>query len=274
MKHIKFLSILLALIPATISASSWTYSFAEDVFNDSTQHRAVIRLDNSKAFGFVRCSNNSSLDIAFSLDKYIGSENRYSVRYRFDKKSVVQSDWGVSTNGTEVFVSNNEVIRFSRDLMSGRELLLEVTDYRGTPNQLKYPLAGSTAAVSKVLAACGIPIEEPKLSIDPDKVTPLVKTAMANWLPNDIKCNNASLKILGYELNELGAQITVDSYYAMQRYFDKTYLKECGPETKSVYEKTYDCQSKERFMSSRVIVLLNREAAQLDRDSYQKSCAN
>ena len=272
MKLLKLVPISLMLMPAITIASSWTYSYVEDDFSDTTQHRAVISLDNSKAFGFVRCAGEKNLDVAFSLDTYIGSDNKYSVRYRFDKGPVVETLWGVSTNGTEVFVSSSEVIGFSRALVAGKELLLEVTDFRGTPKQLKYPLTGTTEAVGKVLAACDIPLQEPELRIDSSKVTPIVQSAMSVWHPKEIKCNKASLKILGYEVKNIGTDITLDSYYAMQRYFDKTYLRECGPETKSVYEKTYDCQSKERFMSSRVIVLLNREAEKVDRAAYAKVC--
>lgn len=274
MKLRTLVPISLMLMPATTIASSWTYSYVDDGFSDTTQHRAFISLDNNKAFGFVRCSGENNLDVAFSLDNYIGSDNKYSVRYRFDKGPVVETLWGVSTNGTEVFVSSSEVIGFSRALVTGRELLLEVTDYRGTPKQLKYPLSGTTQAVGKVLAACGIPLHEPELKIDTSKVTPIIQSAMAIWHPKEIKCNKASLKILGYGVENINTNITLDSYYAMQRYFDKTYLKECGPETKSVYEKTYDCQSKERFMSSRVIVLLNREAAKADQTAYAKVCGN
>ncbi len=273
MEFSKFVSISLVLMPTITIASSWTYSYVEDGFSDTTQHRAVISLEKSKAFGFVRCSGEKNLDVAFSLDAYIGSDNKYPVRYRFDKSPVIETLWSVSTNGTEVFVSSGEVIGFSRALAAGKELLLEVTDFRGTPKQLKYPLTGTTETVGKVLAACDIPVQAPKLSIDPSKVTPIVKSAMANWTPKETKCNKASLKILGYEVENTGSNITAGSYYAMQKYFDKTYLRECGPETKSVYEKTYDCQSKERFMSSRVVVLLNRDAANEDKATFAKNCS-
>lgn len=272
MKFSKFASIFFMLIPTCALASSWTYSYEVDGFSDKNQHRAVISLDNNKVFGFVRCSAEKDLDIVFSLDSYIGTDSKYSVRYRFDKKTVIETLWGVSTNGTAVFVSSSEVIRFGRELIAGNELLLEVTDFRGTPKQVKYPLSGTSDAVGKVFNACHIPVQVPKLSIDPSKVTQLVESAMAKWKPKEIQCNKVSLKILGHDVKDLGTEITINSYYAMQQYFNKTYLKECGPETKSVYEKTYDCQSKERFMSSRVIVLLNREAAKADQTTYAKVC--
>jgi hypothetical protein len=260
------LLITTACLSLTVTAQSWVYDKQEDGFSDTTLHTALLDIPNSKSLIVVRCQGINNFDIVLSLNTYIGSNSDYPVRYRFDKNSVNASAWNVSTKGTALFVKDNEAVEFARNLIKGKELLVEVTDFRNTPHSQTFSLVGATDPVGKVLKACDIPLSPAGFDLDPTRITDTVRTAVDRWLPQQIKCNKASLSALGYEIGEPGNQANAPTYYSMQVYFGKTYLDQCGPDTQPTHEKSVDCQSREIFMSSRVITLLQREAAAIDQN--------
>lgn len=180
------------------------------------------------------------------------------------KNDIQTTSWQTSTEGTAVFVADSEVVDFARNLMAGSEVLIELTDYKGTKHQQKFPLNGSTKAISSVMEACGTSPKGKTIQMDPNRVTALTKEVVGKWTTKQATCNVASLNALGYQAGIPGAKVGPDTYYAMQSFFDKTYLEQCGPDTKPAYEKSTDCQSREVFASGRVFRLLQDYASNKD----------
>ena len=141
---------------SNISASEWLYSKYMDEFLDIETHIARVNSFTHNGYGIARCERGTEFNLIFSVGKFIGTNDNYSVRYRIDKYAPVASSWGVSTEGTSVFVKNREKKQLARQMLLGNSFLLEVADYNGTPYKIELPLKGSNNAIGKVLDACNI----------------------------------------------------------------------------------------------------------------------
>ena len=113
---------VLTIHSALVSAADWTYSTETDDFLDTTQHTARVTAEEGGGYAVARCDENSDFDMYFSVDEFIGSQDRYPVRFRIDKQSPGSSEWGVSTEGTAVFVSNSDKVMLARQMLEGSKL--------------------------------------------------------------------------------------------------------------------------------------------------------
>jgi TonB family protein len=137
-------------------ASAWRYSAAIDPLTDEQVSRAW--MESTGAVINARCrAGIVELYIAKSL--YIAGE-LVPVRYRIDKQPMVEEIWGPSTSGTGVFAP--DAAATARALRSGRSLLVEVSDFRGTPSRLSVSLTGAATTLAKVLSDCGISVIDPR----------------------------------------------------------------------------------------------------------------
>ena len=80
---------LLLLVGATICAplvlaNDWHYQNQKDDFTDLSIHISKASGDAKGSFSAVRCDENGALDVFFSVGQYIGKNQKYKVRYRFD----------------------------------------------------------------------------------------------------------------------------------------------------------------------------------------------
>ena len=139
-----------------VSAGEWFYTKNVDEFLDTETHVALVNSLIGDGYGIARCEGNTEFNLIFSVGKFIGTNDSYSVRYRIDKQNPVSSIWGVSTEGTSIFVKNRDKNQLARQMLSGNSLLLEVMDYKGTPHKIKLSLNGSKNAIGKVMDACNI----------------------------------------------------------------------------------------------------------------------
>jgi hypothetical protein len=95
--------------------------------------------------------------MAFSVGKSLGPGwGYYAVRFRIDKNEPQKGIWLASSTGTILLVVGTGAVSLARDMLAGREILLEVTDYRGVVRRARYSLAGSPAAIGKVMDECAI----------------------------------------------------------------------------------------------------------------------
>jgi len=245
MKKLKFITSLLILFSSgSALAKEWSYSNEVDEFADTSVHIASVNSLSGRGFAVVKCDAKKKLEVYLSVGEFIGSEDSYPVRYRIDKRSPESSKWSVSTKGTSVFVRNFDKVDLVRNLLSGDELLLEVTDFRGTPHQSKYSLKGSSTAIGKVLDACGIAREE----VIVEGVDVSVKKHISMWGPKNTECNKKMLISLGYSISDSSSTKSPDLYKALQKYMDDKYAV-CGTNKVSNMQEIYECKQKDRFIN-------------------------
>jgi hypothetical protein len=258
-----FSFLTLIVLSSNALATKWSYSSKVDEFADTSVHSAIVNSNDGKGFAVVKCNEKSKLEIYLSVGEFIGSDDSYPVRYRIDKGTPEMSKWGVSTKGTAVFVKNSDKVFLARKLMSGNQLLLEVTDFRGTPNKSKYSLSGSTKAIGKVLDACGIKRKETMV----EGVDESVKKEISMWGPKGTQCKKNMLISLGYSISDKTSSKSPDVYKALQKYMDDKYAV-CGTNKVSMTDKIYACKQKDRFLSG-----VYGDAIKVDK-SFKEQCGS
>lgn len=212
----RLLILVIMVIPAASFGSEWVYKSDVDAFTDSETHTASVAASGGDGFAVVRCADGS-FEMFFSVGEFIGSDDRYSVRHRIDKQPPGSAKWWVSTTGTSVFAGSVDGQRLARSMMSGSTLLLEVTDYQGTPHMANYSLAGSKAALQKVLNACDVPLVE--YQADTSGITPAVVEHIDGLGPKSIQCMKQYLVVLGYEVEDMSARRTRQCYEMADQYY-------------------------------------------------------
>lgn len=220
----RLLKIFLFAAPIAANASDWTYKSDIDAFTDKETHTAQVAASTGGGFAVARCADGS-FELFFSVDEFIGSDDRYPVRYRVDKGEPGSASWSVSTQGTALFAGGVDGQRLARSMMSGSELLMEVTDYRGTAHRASYSLNGSAAALEKVLVACDVPLVE--YLADTTGITPAVVEHINGRGPKSIACLKQYLQVMGYEIDDMGPNKTRQFYEVADRYFQKK-QRECS----------------------------------------------
>ena len=214
----RILAVATMLVPVTSLGSDWVYESDVDAFTDSETHTARTSASDVDGFAVARCADDS-FELIFSVGEYIGSDDRYAVRYRIDKEPPGSSEWGVSTTGTAVFANAVEGQRLARSMMSGSTMLLEVTDYQGTPHRASYSLSGSSVALQKVLEACAVPLEE--FRPDTTGISPAVVKHVDLLGPKNIECTKKYLAALGFSVEDTSSKKTRRYYEMLDVYFKK-----------------------------------------------------
>jgi len=234
--------IIFTVLSSSTFANKWSYLNEIDEFSDASIHIAFVRSNNGKGMAVFTCNEDNNLEMYFSVGEYIGSNGRYPIRYRVDKRKVVEKKWDANGEGTAVFV-NRDRTGLAKKLMYGNQLLLEVTDFRGTPHKSKFPLIGSAESIGKVLDACTVT----RVETIKDQVDISVKDRIFRWGPKSTQCNKNMLVSLGYLISDKTSSKSPDVYKALQKYIDDKYLK-CGTDFGEA-KGSYYCQKKERFLS-------------------------
>lgn len=216
--------------------ADWQYAVKVDRFTDAKVHTGSITADSGEGFGVIRCDESKKLEIFFSVGEFIGSEGQFPIRYRIDKHDVVPDKWGVSTQGTSVFVGAIEKAPFARKLADGASnLLLEIKDYRGTAHQAKFSLQDSNDVISKVLEACGTSRNKFEIAGVSDSIIDRLEL----YGPKFVVCQKKMLTTLGYSISDESSEKTSDLYLAMQAYLDDK-LAKCPTTSDRIYKMNCD----------------------------------
>lgn len=156
MKNIKlYLAIALSIFPIIGSSQEWNYQKVIDDFSDNVIQKAYVNNEDNNGYMMVSCTNNSSIDVIFSIGQYEYLGNQvHKMRYRIDKNDTINAEGRSSTEGTAVFLVDYYIHEFIPRLIDGSSLAFEVTDYKGTPHKTRFNLNGSSKALSPILDSC------------------------------------------------------------------------------------------------------------------------
>lgn len=243
MDTIKFMGLMATaiLFNTNALASVWTYNSKVDKFTDNTVYTASV--NSGDGFITARCDEKKQFELYLSVGEFIGSRANYDVRYRIDKNNLESSKWSPSSNGTSVFATNPDKFDVARKLMFGDFVLVEVTDFRGTPHQSRYSLKGSARAIGRVLDACGISHKETVV----EGIDTAVSREIAMWGIKNTRCKKEMLIKLGYPVSEVSSEKSEDLYRALQKYVDDKYSL-CGTGKLDQFEERHACRQKEQFV--------------------------
>lgn len=138
------------LFAGKAEAAPWQYQSKIDKFTDEKTSFAWSR--QARGALYVRCQAGmlEAYLVGFS---YLGDDGS-DVRWRVDKGAVEEESWSVATQGDSVFAPYPSLL--ARALVSGASAVFEVTDFRGAPHEMTFPLTGSGSAVSRVMDDCAI----------------------------------------------------------------------------------------------------------------------
>ena len=131
---------------AKTEPTKWAFMEKQDAFTDS--NRSFVRLNraigsssgnDAPATLVVRCDGSGDYELFITTDGFIGGEKSV-VRYRFDGEKAISSSWSLSTDGTAVFLSRwgKKKGLFETQLETGKDFIVEIQDYNGTPNSAKF----------------------------------------------------------------------------------------------------------------------------------------
>lgn len=156
-KSLKWIATAVACAFAVPAWATWSYERSTDKFTDE-----LVSIARETAQGgalIVRCKDGF-LETYLVTNHYLDDDGS-DVRYRIDKGEVDSSYWTSSTDGSTVF--SQSPAETARALIAGGRLVIEASDFNGTRYSYTFSLAGSGAAVGKVLSDCGLPRKDPRL---------------------------------------------------------------------------------------------------------------
>lgn len=108
----------------------------------------------------VRCIDGA-VDVLMIGREYLG-DSVAGVDWRFDRRAAESADWESTPAGTGVFAPAPAY--FARQIIGGSALVIDTYDFREVRYRYTFSLAGSGAAVSRVLTECGLPITDPRVT--------------------------------------------------------------------------------------------------------------
>lgn len=201
------------------AASAWRYNAVIDPLTDERVSRAWA--ETAGAMINVRCrAGEAELYIAKSL--YVAGE-LVPVRYRVDKQPMAEEIWGPSTSGMGVFAPDAAAI--ARVLRGGTNLIIEVSDFRGTPSRLSFSLASAAATLAKVLNDCGISVADPR--VQDATIWRRVVAELDSRSRKDVMLIQKTLNVLSpLKVNEQGIR-DLATYQAASRIYE-TYWNDCA----------------------------------------------
>lgn len=94
------------------------------------------------------CYDSDYISLAVVVDDFLTIDARTTVQWRVDDQPAYpEVPWPVLNTGTSVLAPQRTMARFAVAAMRGRSVLVRVTDYRGVSFDLRFSLAGLTAAL-------------------------------------------------------------------------------------------------------------------------------
>ncbi len=246
MKRLCILLITLGFFwPVQLVAEDWFYAKRIDEFTDQETHIAMVRSVKERSLALARCLQEEEFDLIFSVGQFIGIGNRYPVRYRIDKQDSVESDWIVSTRGDSVFASDFDKTHLARQMLQGKELLVEITDARGSSYTAHLPLQGAVNTLGRVMDACSV--DRKGLSLEGIDVA--VQKYISMLGPKNVVCHKQMLGVLGYELTDMSPLKSTDFFQQTQRFMNDK-LAECAVMDSRLKQAMYGCKRKQWLLDN------------------------
>jgi hypothetical protein len=152
-------AIALSLLMSSAGNAAWRYSADRDPFTDEIASTASISKPGVFGASLVVRYKDGYLEAYFIPGQYIGNESA-DVRFRFGKEEIENEVWSASTNGTAVFA--DRASEFARLAASSSTLAIEVSDFSDTRHSEVFSLAGSSAAIGRVMQNCQIMLNNPR----------------------------------------------------------------------------------------------------------------
>lgn len=173
------------------------------------------------------------------MDEYLSNKS-VNVRWRIDNDEAQTGIWDVSTKGTSIFVKSEFKNKLGRDIRSGSNILLEVTDYRGTNHRVKFSLKGSSKTISAVYKACDIPMKK----ITFDGVSDVTSNYIDRMGPKSTACFKKQLILSNYQITNISKTKTEELYQHAQMFLNKK-MKQCPSDGDFLLERS--CKDPEEF---------------------------
>lgn len=143
------------------ATSRWQYIDKQDGFtNADTSYvmlqsdKASLTMTDAPIAMIFRCDGRGGTDIYVISGGYIGSRNdRVPVRYKFQGGEPISERWNESTDGKAAFLPGGYK-DFREGLLSGREFLFEITDFRGSRYTATFPETAVSEEMLRVSGGC------------------------------------------------------------------------------------------------------------------------
>ena len=132
-----------------MASQNGNWGHIENVDLMSDEDKSAVYTVKEKQTIVVRCDGNNGFDVIIRPDEYIGSEAA-PVAWRIDGGDIQNSRMGLSTRGTAVFVPNSIKAEFASSLRSASEIVIRVTDFRGTPITFAIDVTGASEAFGQL----------------------------------------------------------------------------------------------------------------------------
>lgn len=215
--YVKVLTLII-FAKSCLSLSSeselWKYTVETDGFTDKEVHRAKMLQANNSYIDII-CNEHNDFSVFVSNGEFITIRDCPVVKYRFDKEVPITSRMCPSAKGTSVYLSGTEAEKFVNKISKSSSILIEIKDYLNTPHTTMFYLTGSSAAISKTLHACQIAGPDRDQVINYKKAVP---SAISKIGPIGTKCMKKRLSALGYKIDKINDQKSLDLYMSLQSY--------------------------------------------------------
>jgi hypothetical protein len=133
----------------------WQFESTTDKFTDEKKAFASInnKEDGKDGFIIVGCYP-TGIETKVSAGKYIGGSETYhnNVKYRVDNNKFAVSKMNPTSKDYVYEDDKNSV--FLKALVSGKEIIVELTSYDGSTSTASFSLNGAAPAINKVLDLC------------------------------------------------------------------------------------------------------------------------
>ena len=132
----------------------WQFESAVDKFTDEKKAFASImgKEDGNEGFINVGCFP-SGIEVKVSAGKYIGDKEIFgNVKYRVDSNKYEVAT--MKPTSKSFVYENGKDSKFLKALMSGKEIIVELTSYDYDTSSASFSLNGAEPAIRKVLSLC------------------------------------------------------------------------------------------------------------------------
>lgn len=194
-------------------AAQWHLSNKIDPLTDERVATASVTsvAGSSQRSVVVRCKGKE-LEAYVHFDEFL-DRGSVGVQWRVDKGRLHSDRWIPSTDGLAVFPHDSE--DFARALMRGSQLLIEAKDFRWQPYRITFSLAGSSAAIGKVLSSCGL-----ELKAAHPGVSHHVALEVERWGPSHINMSKRILAAAGKYSGPIDNVAEEAFYLAVEAFFE------------------------------------------------------
>jgi len=98
-----------------------------------------------------RCGGPAGIEVFLSVDEFLDLNGPVNVRWRFDRQPASEVErWGLATNSRAAFLPVQGIPDFTRQARQAASLVVRVSDYRPVEYDLRFSMAGSSAAIGRL----------------------------------------------------------------------------------------------------------------------------